>query len=41
MTRPRFYDFHICPLCGLEFDRRSEWEMMQVENHRCNEKETK
>lgn len=26
-------DYFICPRCGLEFDRLSEWEMIQVDSH--------
>lgn len=33
MDRPRHYDYYICATCGLEFDRRSEFQMAQVENH--------
>lgn len=31
--RPRFWDYWSCTRCGLEIDRRNEWEMLQVENH--------
>lgn len=26
-------DYWICPYCGLEYDRRNEWEMYQVDAH--------
>ena len=32
--RPREWDFWICPRCGLEFDRRDEWQMEEaLPNH--------
>ncbi len=28
--RPREWDFWTCHKCGLELDRRNEWEMLEV-----------